>query len=407
MAKKHSPVTNSDGEILNLVEDEGKPSVAAQVVGSSDDALSRHYEATEFKIVQERNDFLLHQILDFVNTRRWINLTPEYQRRKRWDNQKKSLLIESLLMNLPVPPIFLYEIEPARYEVMDGQQRLSAIIEFYHSDLELVGLETWSGLNGRTYKKCPARIRRGIDRRKISAVILTADTGTAAGLDSTQIRREVFERLNTGGEKLNAQELRNCLYSGALNSLILELSRWTKFTTIWGIPSYNRYERNKNAVIEPRKSHALYKTMADNQIVLRFFAFRKKARLKGSVRSILDRYMADSKDISAARAKDLKGKFQAALTLAIDVFGDDTFALPAKGSKKRSVPLYDAVMIALDREIENQAEIRKARNKIAKQLKAMLDSPASYEVLIGRPNTAAAIEDRIDSVQQIIRQAIA
>jgi hypothetical protein len=407
MPKRRSSASTEDDDILRLVEDEGQPSPTAQVTATGDEALSRHYEATEFKIIQERNDFLLHQILDFVNARRWINLTPEYQRRKRWDNAKKSLLIESLLMNLPVPPIFLYEIEPARYEVMDGQQRLSAIIEFYNDDLVLNALETWPGLNGRTYRQCPARIRRGIDRRRISAVILTADTGTTAGLSSTQIRREVFERLNTGGEKLNAQELRNCLYSGTLNSLVLELSRSPNFTSVWHIPPYGRYEKGRSAVIEPRKSHALYKTMADNQIVLRFFAFRKRERLKGSVRSILDPYMSDRKDITETRAAELKGKFLGALKLASDIFGDNTFALPGGGSKKRSVPLYDAVMIALDREIGNARSILRAKRRIVADLEAALGSPKSYEVLIGRPNTAAAIEARIDRVQRIIQRAIA
>ncbi len=319
-------------EIVTLVENEGAPRTRPIGRNATDEELTRLYEASEFKVIQDRSDFLLHQILDFVETKRWINLTPEYQRRKRWDLQKKSLLIESLLMNLPVPPIFLYEMEPARYEVMDGQQRLNAVLEFYHNRLELKGLETWPSLNGRTYDTFPSRIKRGLDRRKISAVLLTADTGGAEGLDPTEIRREVFERLNTGGEKLNAQELRNCLYAGSLNKMILKLSRSKLFTSVWNIPSYASYEKGKSEVIEPRKSNRLYRTMADAQIVLRFFSFREPSSLKGSVRSMLDGFMRNNQDLSTVRLEDLRNRFKSCLELAHQIFGQRGFDYEASGS---------------------------------------------------------------------------
>ena len=87
------------------------------------------YDSGDQKILQERSDFLLPQIIDFVITKRWVNLRPEYQRRLVWDKTKKSRLIESLIMNVPVPPVFLYEHDLSRYEVMDGQQRMNTLVE--------------------------------------------------------------------------------------------------------------------------------------------------------------------------------------------------------------------------------------------------------------------------------------
>ena len=113
------------------------------------------YDAGEYRLHQERNDFLLPQVVDFVRTNRWINLHPEYQRRLVWDVKKKSLLIESLLMNVPIPPVFLYEYDLSRYETMDGQQRLNTIVDFYSNRFRLRGLKTWSALNGRNYDDCP------------------------------------------------------------------------------------------------------------------------------------------------------------------------------------------------------------------------------------------------------------
>jgi hypothetical protein len=111
--------------------------------------LERLYDQSSARILQERNDFFLPQIRDFISKDRWVNLRPEYQRRHRWDKKKQSRLIESLLMNVPVPPVFLYERELNRYEVMDGQQRLVSLLEFYNNKLALTGLEAWAGLNGR------------------------------------------------------------------------------------------------------------------------------------------------------------------------------------------------------------------------------------------------------------------
>jgi hypothetical protein len=93
--------------------------------------LESLYDESSARILQERNDFFLPQVRDFISKHRWVNLRPEYQRRHRWDKKKQSRLIESLLMNVPVPPVFLYEKDLNRYEVMDGQQRLVSILDFY------------------------------------------------------------------------------------------------------------------------------------------------------------------------------------------------------------------------------------------------------------------------------------
>lgn len=174
-------------------------------------ALEKKFAETAFKLTQERNDFLLPQILDFVRKEKWLNLRPEYQRRLVWDVAKRSLFIESLLLNVPIPPLFLYEWELSRYEVMDGQQRLNAIVEFYENAYALKGLERWKELNGLRFKDLPETLQRGLDRRRISATVLLVESSRDTPPQMNDIRKLVFERLNTGGQQLNAQELRNCL----------------------------------------------------------------------------------------------------------------------------------------------------------------------------------------------------
>ena len=170
-----------------------------------------------------------------------MELRPFYQRRPRWDATRQSRLIESFIMNVPVHPLFVYESDLAKYEVMDGQQRITALQEFYSNNLWLRGLEQWPELNGRTYVKLPSEIKKGIDRRAISYTVLLAESAETTE-EKTLLRQMVFERLNTGGVKLSQQEIRNCLYQGSFNHLLFQLARYEAFRVAWGLPKFSESE---------------------------------------------------------------------------------------------------------------------------------------------------------------------
>ena len=189
---------------------------------ATDAEIVDFFQKNQGELNQERSDFLLPQIVDFVQHKQWVNTRPEYQRRQVWDNKKKSRLIESLLMNVPIPPIYLYEIDYSRYEVMDGQQRLNSIIEFFENRFKLSSLSGWPLLTGRSYADLPQLIQRGLNRRRLSATVIISDL-KAKPYTADDLRSQVFDRLNTGGIQLNAQELRNCLYPGTFNKLLIEV----------------------------------------------------------------------------------------------------------------------------------------------------------------------------------------
>lgn len=363
------------------------------------------YDSGKFRLHQERNDFLLPQIVDFVKTRRWLNLRPEYQRRLVWDHKKKSLLIESLLMNVPIPPVFLFEYDLNRYETMDGQQRLNTIVDFYKNRFKLSGLKTWSVLNGRTYDDCPPRIQRGLDRRRLSASILLAESGSSAQTGE-ELRRTVFERLNTGGQNLNAQELRNCLYSGPFNDLIINLAGERIFDEIWDIPPYEdniRGDHISSVLLNDR----FYKRMIDCEIVLRFFAFQKHSFLRGSVKTILDNCMGRYRDISKDGMQRFQELFLTRLELAREIFGERTFRIPDdSGLGKLSVPLYDATMVALNDVFASRRQLIVNRENIYMALCDALTNEINHELIVGRPNTASAIRARQDLLRGIFNENI-
>jgi hypothetical protein len=308
-------------------------------------------------------------------------------------------------MNVPVPPVFLYEDISGKYEVMDGQQRINSIVEFLENELVLEKLKIWPQLNGRTYKSLPPALRRGIERSKLSAITLITDQiiDKKAGID---VRAQVFDRLNTGGEKLNAQELRNCLYSGPFNRLIVEIASHADFTKLFDIPSHADHTLSDGSYDDVLKDNKVFAAMTDCQIALRFFAFREEDYLRGSTKRILDECMQRYRFADEEKIDSFRADFLDTLSLAKKVFGDKAFRLPPAGKRKKgnlSRPLFDAEMISLFRHLDKKAHILARKSEISKQILELCDpKSSSYELIVGRPNTADAIKKRIDVVEKVI-----
>lgn len=385
----------------------GKMVVAA---GTSDKQIERHFETGRLRVVQEKNDIFLSHVIQFISggesSAVWGNLRPEYQRRLRWDKKKKSKLIESFIMNVPVPPVFLYEKELGRFEVMDGQQRLNAISEFFSGNFALDGLEIWPALNGRNYSALPPLVRRGLERAKISAITLMSDN-TSPAEDSLDLRAQVFERLNTGGERLNQQELRNSLYSGEFNELLIELSKARAFTDAWEIPNHEDNTRADGTPSVDLAANTLFKRMTDVEIVLRFFAFREPKKIAGSVRSMLDGTMKRLRHPEAGALQTLRKEFTETLELCGAIFGAHIFRLPPTEDKpgRISRPLYDAEMVSVFNLRGYRDQLLANRQVIQDRTLALAAPDAdTYDLMVGRGNTANTIRERIETVEATIRE---
>ncbi|WP_288432721.1 DUF262 domain-containing protein [uncultured Deinococcus sp.] len=261
-----------------------------------------------------------------------IDLRPSYQRRNRWDEIRQSALIESFLMNVPVPPIFLNEDSYGIYSVIDGQQRLTALNNFMSDQLKLIGLSKLKHLNGSLFSELP-RITQSklITRANLRAIIILRQS-------DPDIKLEVFSRLNTGGIKLNAQEVRNASFAGGLNDLILELSQNTRLHSMLGIE-----DKNKSPI---------YKEMKDAELVLRYLTFSEDWELfTGGVAKHMDSFMENNTNPTDERKIYLKNDFELTLEKVYRVFGNDAFRRwnPTTGKWRRPVlaSLFDTQMLAL------------------------------------------------------------
>lgn len=361
------------------------------------------YARSQLRVVRETKDYQLDYLQHALRPgRELIDIAPAYQRRLRWSNKKKSLLIESFLLNIPVPPIFLFERDYNEYEVIDGRQRLESIRGFLANEFPLSGLEYWPELNRKKFDVLPTILQRGLLRRSLSAVVLLAETREAEQ-DDLDVRRVLFDRLNTGGIKLNPQELRNALYPGSLNKALIELARSKSFTSTWGIPPYVEGEEQHPS--EQLLRNVLFASLADAELVLRFFALRAAVAsgAQGSLRSIMDRYMEENVDVNDQVAAVMKAEFIDYLSRFLVVFEGHPFRLPT--TRRPSRPLYDALMIALSQDpgldIEERAE------PIRAALEDALANPATYDILVGRGNTIESVHARVGLAQSILRSGLA
>lgn len=363
---------------------------------TEEQSLEDKYSESQLRVVRTSMDFTLHHLKQSLEDREYINASPKYQRRHRWDMKKRSQLIESFLMNIPVPSVFLFENDYNQYEIMDGRQRIDTLRSFMNNEFPLKNLEFWRELEGLRYHDLPTVIQRGLSRRTINAVVLLAET-TKEDDTGVDIRKILFKRLNTGGVQLNPQELRNALYPGAFNDLIAELSRYETFTKIWGIPAYTQDEE-----VEPDEKllkNSLYKSMADCELILRYFGIKRliSDRLGGSLRSVLDKTSKAFQFIDEEEKIKLDQEFKSAIDGLYDIFGGQTFRIPSTG--KLSRPMYDAFMVAYGLIDSSNLKSPDSINSILVDVDV---NSSDYEILIGKGNTAESIRDRVTFAKQIL-----
>lgn len=325
-----------------------------------------------------------------------INLRPDFQRRDRWNDEKRSRFIESVIMNVPVPPVFLGEEEYGKFVVLDGRQRLTAAHKFLSNEFRLQGLQVWSELNGLTYAEIKRKgFAATIERRFLPAILLTRES-------SPEVKYEVFDRLNTGGIIAKPMEVRNAIFPGAFNALLLELSNDANFRKLWGIPG------PEDPVALERNS--LYREMADLELVLRFFALRegslKGMRFKDRLSDVMNSKNSEYKKNPSLKETDA-ATFRQAAANCFQVFEDSAFKLNRDARKKanRSAPYADAVMQALAQ--RRPSDLARATGKIRNAFNELCLTNEDFRKAVDRgTNGETAIKTRISLARAAVDAAL-
>ncbi len=311
-----------------------------------------------------------------------IDVSPQFQRRDRWNAEKQSLLIESFLSNIPVPPVYLSEDSAilGSYAVIDGKQRLTSVTTFFRDELVLRGLERLPMLNGLSYSQLPVQIRNPLGMKALRTTTLLRQS-------HPDLKHEVFLRLNTGGEVLNHQEIRNVAYRGPLNETIYALAE-------------NEFLRHQLKVTPP--SSSAYRQMVDAEFVLRFLALTAGwRRFRGDLRGTMDSYMQQHRFTSQDTLIALRNEFEHCIGAAEAIWGQQAFKRP--GRDQALAGLYDAQMIALhELGSKYHGRLVARREAIQEKTAALFDDPAFDEAVRIGTNTPARLSARVNMMAEAL-----
>lgn len=270
---------------------------------------------------------------------------PDFQREYVWDTKRASRLIESALLSIPIPIVYISEEPDNKEYVIDGQQRLTSFFSFLDgkfpdgSDFKLRGLQVFSELNGKTCSDLSDTLQDTIRYFKLRTVTFKKES-------DENLKFEIFERLNTGSVPLNDQELRNCIFRGPYNDLVHELSRELDFAYLLDLTQPDKRRK-------------------DVELVLRFCAFFNATYLKYKppMKEFLNKDASARRNISASEANSLRTAFKNACQITRSMFGQNAFKRFYRGTEKRpngyweakkfNASLFDVVMYTFAHQEKN------------------------------------------------------
>jgi hypothetical protein len=344
------------------------------------------FDQKQNNLVLQASDFSLQGLKEMVDGE-IIDLSPRYQRRERWGPERQSLLIESFLLNVPVPPIYLAEEEYGIYSIIDGKQRITSVSDYLNNAFALKGLEAFSQLNGLRFRDLPKKLQNALRVRPYLRVI------TLLRQSDPELKYEVFIRLNRGGIRLNNQEIRNVAFRGPLNDAIYKCAE-------------NPLLR-RSLKIENTKS-AAYQQMLDAEYVLRFFTLASAWEdFSGSLVKSMDEFMLRNRGASEDLVQGYADSFNSAIERVHAIWGDVAF-LRWDGERWRQqvlAGLFDAQMIAASSISAADFELAQERRKqIIKRTKELFSDPEFEESVRLGTNTPARLRYRVNSVRAALRE---
>jgi Protein of unknown function DUF262 len=334
--------------------------------------------ATERRLVSfDSYDLSVGQLLNMFESGQ-IEVPPEYQRQFIWDEGRESQLVESVMLGIPVPSLFMATNADSTWEIVDGVQRLGTLAHFYgtatllkkvkrSAALEIADLEKLSALNGQSYNQLPTSTQLMFNTRPIRVTVLNDKS-------DLHVRFDLFERLNTGGISLTNQEIRNCVFRGPFNDDIKRLAANRQFLSVIKLKGSDA----KNGTAE--------------EFVLRFFAFLERySEFDHSVKDFLNDYMKVSalKPLSASQEGIFKKTFE---MLSAELPNGIT-----RGNRGVTpVNLYEGIAVGTALALKSGKTVKKSR------LKLLPDDPALRASTTGATNSKKSVTGRIEFVRDAL-----
>lgn len=355
-------------------------------------------DSNEYQDVTEHNDKLKRN-LDIKKYDRMIKdiiasiddgsivLTPDYQRNYLWDNKKSSKLIESILLNIPIPVIYASEEEDGKWNIIDGLQRLNTLNRFYKNQFKLSGLEVLNELNGKTYSDLSDNLKSKVDRGDLTIILLLESS-------SRDIQYDIFMRLNTGAVQLNEQELRNCLYRGKLNDLI-------KTKMIYNEDFIKLFNFN-----------ILHKRMIDVEIILRYLSFSNNYNKEkniienydGRIKNLINNFMLEYQNADDKILEEFQNKFNENIKKCRLIFEDKAFKkmnINGRYETRINRPLYETIMLCFEQ--YSLDELLSKKDRILYETECLLKNTEFNDLISTATGNTSKTNKRITMYSDLLK----
>jgi len=321
-----------------------------------------------------------------------IILEVPFQRKYIWKNDRASQLIESIIMNVPIPPLYFAEEESGKWLVVDGLQRLHSILNYFQNEYGLKKLEIIKELEGCKFKDLPPKPKELLKDGMMRVNVIKKDS-------HPDIKYDIFMRLNKGAATLNYQELRNCLYRGTLNDAAKNIAATNQ---------------NFLAILKQRKPHERF---LDVEFIIRFFAFKSNLMIveggkyslrnyAGSLVGYINNYMHGNCNPTDEVKEQLVESFNSVIDKVVSVFGvEQAFRDLTTDSSKVNKAIADFIMLSFD--MLSKDVLMENRDKIKRLLKEMLTSSTEFKNSISqRTSDTKVINYRINQWFERLNSAI-
>lgn len=245
---------------------------------------------------------------------------PEFQRRYVWSDRQASRLVESLIIQCPIPVIYMNQERDESFSVIDGNQRLISLKRFIEDKFPLSGLTSYPELSGLKYSQLDKRFQRHVSNRVLRCTVILKET-------HPQVKFDVFERLNSGAVALTRQELRHGLYYGTLLKAASTVAKQLKLENHFG----NRKDKRMKA----------------EELVIRYWALREGlGAYEKPLASFISNYAESNRNPSADQLKELSDEVLNTYKRAAQMFGKYTFSFSKDGRTRFNAAVFDAQMVA-------------------------------------------------------------
>ena len=320
-------------------------------------------------------DITLEQLKNFVDANDIIT-DPDYQRKYVYDDKHASCLIESILIGIPIPVIYLAEEDEGVYSVIDGQQRITSFVRFLKNEFSLTGLKRLKSLNGLYFRQLDKTLQRRLSLKSLSTVCIERD--------SQNLKYEIFSRLNLGAVKLRDQEVRNCIYRGRFNDMLKEIANTNTYLSVLFHDANTRYSYEER--------------------ILRFFALRSM-ELKGTFKLMMNNYMETHANDNDEILKKYKSQYNSLIELIKIVLGEDAFFSASDQRKKFNGAVYDSIMIPFS--LFPKKDIIKHADEIRTSIQKLKNENEEYKAWVyAGTNASTRIHSRVNAVMDILNKII-